>query len=732
MANNPTERQNRLRAEQVRLLKEEEKVRKSISNLSSEERQDIRDITNVIKDQTRDLKFQVQERQELLSIGRSLNRVAQSTFDIENRSLGTAKDINSLLKDEVDTKRKITQLETLKDSILEGTVKKQDALKTSIKEEIDAANKLVVSLQKQSILSKQIANNFGVKTFTLLSNTIKSIPGLSALSTPFEEAAESVRKRKVTELAISQVSRDRDRDTLEKGFEIDRALLKRLGLEQQIKGEGLTAFRQFQKNRKEFNKILDNTPLQQTEGILKTLGVGFKELIPSITKAFGAGIIAAAGKEIVKVNAELVELQKAFATTTSGAADIRNNLAEAAQESGNINITTSALLKTVTALSKQFGFPTLFSNETLVTTTKLTKQVGISAEAAGRLAAATVTTEQNFEEQYLNALGTSFELQRQAGVQLDLRNILEETGKVTGIVRANLGANIPAIAEAVTQAKLFGATLNDVANSSKALLDFESSISAELEAELLLGKNINLEKARQAALNGDLATVAKELTREAGDFEEFTKLNVIQQEALAKSLGMQSDQIADILFQQDIQNKTANELRAAGKEELAQRLEAQTIQEKFNASVQKLKSLLGDVLTAFMPIIDVLGVAFEALAKIIQFVQPAIGLLTGALTGLVVSGGNPIGALVGGALGLISDVDRANDIMIPPAGYGETIIKRGEDTIALNNNDTVVAGTNLGGGSSQTGERTNQLLETLIMQNSKKPEISPVGLYEVQ
>ena len=73
----------------------------------------------------------------------------------------------------------------------------------------------------------------------------------------------------------------------------------------------------------------------------------------------------------------------------------------------------------------------------------------------------------------------------------------------------------------------------------------------------------------------------------------------------------------------------------------------------------------------------------------------------------------------------------ANDAVIPP-GYGDTIVKRGKDTIALNNDDTVVAGTNLGGGSNKTGERTNQLLESLIMQNAKKPELSPVGLYEVQ
>ena len=53
-----------------------------------------------------------------------------------------------------------------------------------------------------------------------------------------------------------------------------------------------------------------------------------------------------------------------------------------------------------------------------------------------------------------------------------------------------------------------------------------------------------------------------------------------------------------------------------------------------------------------------------------------------------------------------------------------------EGSIALNDNDTVIAGTNLGGGSGN--RETNALLKTLVSQNAKKPQISPVGLYSVQ
>jgi len=702
--------------------------------LSKEQVQNQRDISNVIRDQTKDLQFQKQERSELLSIGRSLNKIAQDNLSFEDRTLGTSKDIAKISKQREEVQNRIKQIQSLQNNILEGTSRKQQDIKDSLKDQEKSAKELEQSLAETENYSKGIASSFGVKAFSGLSGMIKNIPGLGVLSTPFEdayEAARATREEQVLQVReTNELSKEYNK-MFDTGEGLTKGVIKRLGLEKKI-GTEIAGPAAASRMRKMGLDVKERKEMEKLPGAMKSITSGGMKLASSLNKAFGVGLVIAFTDELLLVNSQTVELQKSLALSASEATDLRQEFAASAASSENINISTTALLETVTALSKQFGFPTLFDKETLITTTKLTKQVGISAESAGMLAAATVTTGKNFEDQYKDALGTSYELQRQAGVQLDLRNILEESGKVTGTIRANLGSNVETIAAAVTQAKLFGGSLDDVANASKALLDFESSITAELEAELLLGKNINLETARQASLNGDMVTVAKELRKEAGDYTEFSKMNVIQQEALAKAMGMQSDQLADILFQQDIQGKTAGELRALGKDELADRLEAQTAQEKFNASVAKLKGLLGDVVTAFMPLIDVLSGIFGVISKVIAAIQPLIGFFTGMAAGALI-GGVP-GAIIGGITGLISDVSKADDAIIPTTGYGDTIIKSGKDTIALNNEDSVavVAGTNLGGGSNKTGERTNQLLESLIMQNAKKPEISPVGLYEVQ
>jgi len=451
----------------------------------------------------------------------------------------------------------------------------------------------------------------------------------------------------------------------------------------------------------------------------KIAGKMFEVVGKNLLKALGPiTLIVELVKGIMQADKETTELQKSMALTKTEAAGFRLNIASVAADSGNINITASKLLETFSALNKQFGFITNFATDTLVTMTKLTKVVGVSSESAGNLAAASERTGTSFESNYKDVLATSYQLQRQSGVQMDLRDILEQTGKVTGTVRANLSANPSQIAKAITQAKLFGASLQDVANASKSLLDFESSITAELEAELLLGKNINLERARAAALAGDQVTLAQELQKQAGNFSDFTKMNVIQQEALAKAMGMTSDQLADILFQQEVQGKSAKELRALGKEDLAQRVEAQDLQTKFNATVEKLQAIFADVGTAFMPVLQGFGAALSLVGAIVGLLGDLINLFRGDFD---------FSGLTSGLKGVAGSLGFSTaDDAIMPAGYGDTIIRKGKDTIALNNNDTVIAGTNLGGDGNQETKLTNQLLERLLNQ----PAVFKIGTDE--
>jgi hypothetical protein len=711
-------RQNQLndeKNEQISLEKELIAVLARRAGIDSSILSDQQDISNTLKDQVKFLKFQNAEKTLLTSLTNKINNIAKDSYALSQDQLGLEQTNNKLTKDRQTLKTSLILLDQQQVKFSKENDELSKSIANSIEEQVKETQKLLDNLDKVEKTSNAVSKNFGVKTFGALSDITKKIPGLSRFSEPFQQASEAARS---TSANIEMAAKSGG-----KGLTAEK--IKQLGLEKQVGDLTGSAAANKLKGMSGFSKGLASAQ------------AGFKALGPMIKKALGPiGLIVELIQGIMKADEETTELQKSMALSKDEASGFRMNMATAAASSNNLNITSSKLLETFSALNKQFGFITNFATDTLVTMTKLTKVVGISSESAGNLAAASEIAGTSFESNYKDVLATSYELQRQSGVQMDLRDILEQTGKVTGTVRANLGANPTQIAKAITQAKLFGASLQDVANAGKSLLDFESSITAELEAELLLGKDINLERARAAALAGDQVTLAQELQKEAGNFSDFTKMNVIQQEALAKAMGMTSDQLADILFQQEVQGKSAKELRALGKEELADRVEAQSMQTKLNATIEKLQGVFADVGTAFMPILqlfgDLLGIVNLIIAPITDLVQLIVGLgrvTAGFLSGNSVGNTNAFSEInfsTPQAFGIADD-------MAIPAGYGDTIIKKGKDTIALNNNDTVVAGTNLMSQNPNSSpvdntetKRTNQLLERLISQ----PSVFKIGTDE--
>ena len=394
---------------------------------------------------------------------------------------------------------------------------------------------------------------------------------------------------------------------------------KKLGLDDAIKG-----------GRKEAAKLA-GTASERMSPMAKQLKVAGKmigTMGKSLAKALGPiTIIAELVKGIMAADEQTKELGRSMMMTKNESAKFSGEIANATRSNYQMGITGTKVLENITKVNKQFGFINEFSGETLVSMTKLTHVLKIGEEAAGNLAAAAEVTGVNFEDNYKNILASSYELQQQAGTQVDLRAVLEDTGKVTGQIRANFSGNTVEIAKAVTNARLLGTEMGTIAAAGKQLLDFESSISKELEAELLTGRNLNLERARAAALTGDQVTLQNELAREMGSFSDFSKMNVIQQEALAGAMGMSVDSMSDMLFNQETMNKSAKELRALGKDELANRLEQKSAQDKMNDAMAELKEVFVQLGTALSPILGLVSLIAGAISTVVGFTMDLLNIL---------------------------------------------------------------------------------------------------------
>jgi hypothetical protein len=468
-------------------------------------------------------------------------------------------------------------------------------IKNTFSEIGNLINELNKSLGKTSSLTKKVTNNLSEST---------------DLSKEFmdSEANQLNLKNKVDKLDTDKLKKLQA--ALKTGKGLNHDLTKELGLQENIGKLAGTA----------------------GKAKLKALGISQKMVGAQIAFNKLQGPMNAAldvfVTQLFNAEKEITEMAKGLNMTKAEAEAVKQNFAVIARDTGDIRVNSVRIGKANAALNQQLGTGVMFSGDMLTTFSKLTEIVGISAESAGNLAFQAQNSGKNFREVEESVLGASYEMQRGVGIQLDMKGVLEATGKVTGQVRANLGATPELIAKAVTAAKLLGAELEDIVNAGKAQLNFEQSIEAELEAELLTGKQLNLERMRAAALAGDQATVAAELAKNVGTHAEFSKMNVLQQDALAKSMGMSTDAMADMLFKQETQGKNAKELRAMGKGELADKLEQLDAEERRNLAQEKFQTAIGDLAASLVPVMEIFGAIFETITGSKLFLGAMVGIMT--------------------------------------------------------------------------------------------------------
>jgi hypothetical protein len=582
------------------------------------------------------LKGSIQEFSKYNTFASSAKKSFSSLQSITSRLLNDQSGYNRLSEKEIVNLKKKISLETTNLTNLQNSVNLTDEQKSEVEGVLTAMVELSNLTKKRLEKEKEISKATGITGNAL--KALSKIPGLSnALDT--EEALEDMK-----EYADTLKSSGKD--------------ITSFGNKLKIAGKGFsTAF-----------------------GGLKT---SLKDPVSLIT-FFVA--------QAFKANSQAVELGKSLGTAGEG---FRETLSNIELANSNINVTTENLTKAFSELSTSTGFAYKFSEDQLVTQVKLTEQVGLQADEAAQIQRYGVLNNQTSEKTYSNFVKGLVAARNQFKVGIDFKATLAEAVKVSGQLAANLGYNPERIAKAIVTAKAFGMTLDQVAKSGESLLNWESSIDNELKAELLTGKQLNLEKARYAALTGDQVTLAEELANQVGTAADFTKMNVLQQKALAESVGMTADELSNTLRKREEAIASGKSLAQVTEEEAKQALERQKAQDKFNKGIEKLTSLIGNLLAGPLGMfLDIVSDIFSIVTKIISKIQDLLGsgiakTLIGAIGGFLVGG--PIGALIGG-IGGAASAAMADDMM---SGYGERTLLTPNGAVALNNSDTVIAGTNL-------------------------------------
>jgi len=633
--------------------------------------------------------------QELLNDENGLVNLSEKQLIKHLASLGIQKDI---LKTNIESLKNDYKLAGLEDAAYKTKLEKLKRSKAITKEQYELlkysteglATEEAIIIKTKERLSLQKDINKATAEFAAMADIIGAIPGLRKLAPAFKEAEEAAAAA--------------------------------------------------------YNETKDLA--EATKAGMNSIVGGIKQMFTSTM--FQLALLATAFKGILdlafKVDTQITEISKSQGKSYKEAAAFREELSDAARRSGRILETTQSLVDAQTALSKQAGVTTGFKTSELQAQVKLTKYVGIAAEAGAKLGTLARVSKISMDDTLKGVIKQTQALKFQNNVSLDNREILEEVANTSGRLAANYKNNPVLIGAAVVQARRLGLSLEQAAAASKGLLDFESSISNELEAELLTGKELNLEKARYLALQGKSAEAAVELAKNFGSLKDFQDMNILAQDSLAKAVNMTADELATVLLQQQNLNSLGEETKkqllkrvdlltkagdieganrllnqAASEKDALAALERAKLQDRFNGALDKAKDMFAsliDNLPLLFGILASIGVVMAAIAY--SAVVTALALSGGTATFGIVAGLATVTAGVGagviasknigsspeeeesGTPTKVSD-DRIDDGIIDP--QGGLVVSGQKGSIQLNKQDSIIAGTNLNGSSSnQKGE----------------------------
>ena len=441
----------------------------------------------------------------------------------------------------------------------------------------------------------------------------------------------------------------------------------------------------------------------------KNLSKGMAKNIDMATVRLGAAgalfkLAGALFDQFKKADQSTTEIARGLSMSKKEAKEFKNEMMETSGGALSLNVSIKEQKKAVMSLNKALGGTAIAFNEDIREgAAESLALLGLSEEAVGNMAKQAMIAGKSFKELEKEQAKGVLDAEREFGIRLKLSDVLDEANKITGLARVNAMGIEGGLTKAVATAKSLGIEMSAVASSAGQLLDFESSIQNELQAELLIGRDLNLEKARAAALAGDQEALAKALVEEAGSLEELQSMNVIQQQALAGALGMSADQLADSLVNQEALSTQAQEDLDRKSDEVLANEKLQSLTEmqtraanKFSEAIQSFGSYLAVAAAAAMAI--------------------GIGLTFGAGAGPILAGAVAAGAIAYGFTQMVED-----GVAPPESGpftitdkFGATAITAAGDGLAVspNINTTGETGGNANAGANMS--ETNTLLKQIL------------------
>ena len=554
-----------------------------------------------------------------------LERLVKLYQQIDRLSEQNARSMADIAKNAGNVNKEVSRLEKEATSVTNSFSSMASSLKDSL-QEFTKINVVANSAKKsfsslQSISSQMLSDQSGYSRLT--EKELVKLKQKAALEAT--NLARSISSRKLTKDQEKEAS-----DVLDQTNELVKAIEERLKLEKEInKAVGVTG-----NALKALSKIpgLESLKTEEAAADMREFAEELKERGEDITSASvrlkiaGKGLSTAFGglkdtltdpvmllgtlvKLGFKADQQVTELGKSLGVSKSEAGGMRSEMASFARSTGDSFINTDRLLKAQTELSQELGIAVQFSNEELATFAKLTELTGLTAQEAGKLTLASKLTSQTSEQFANNIRVGAFEAMQATKTHFSTKEVLQDVSKLSAGILMKFQGNPKAIGQAVVEAKKLGSSLDQINKIGDSLLNWESSVENELKAELMTGKQLNMERARAAALSGDQLALTREISSQVGTAADYSKMNVLAQQSLAEAFGLSRDEMSEMLMKQEAVAKYGDKAAQLNKDQLedmkrqgltadeylAKQEQQRAAQDKFADAIVKLQTIFANL-----------------------------------------------------------------------------------------------------------------------------------------
>jgi len=296
--------------------------------------------------------------------------------------------------------------------------------------------------------------------------------------------------------------------------------------------------------------------------------VGGLNLFQSVQKAINllaaanpwlalAAVVVGIVTAVVALNTKLAETGKEFGVSRKEAAELEVILGKARINSALIPISAEEARDAFNAINVNLG-GVVNASESLIRSISLAAaQTGLTADEFTSVLSLQESISNLSREQLISQTKMTAEAIKLKGVlPKEIFKDIADNAEYFAQYAKDGGTNIEG---AAVQARKLGLNLSTVSGIAEGLMDFESSIEKQLEASMLLGRELNLDKARQLAFLGKQDQMMQEILKQVGGEAEFTRMLPIQRQKLADAVGVNVQELSRL-----VRDRGAAGMAAAG------------------------------------------------------------------------------------------------------------------------------------------------------------------------